>query len=62
MAFLTDGIYAQSIQSAQIGFSALNAINTLHEICISCHNTCNTIHAYMRACVRACVLIENDTN
>jgi len=38
-AFLADGIYAQSIQSAQIGFGALNAINALHEISISCHNT-----------------------
>ena len=29
-AFLAGGIYAQSIQSAQIEFSALNAINTLY--------------------------------
>ena len=42
MAFLTGGIYVQSIQSAQIEFSALNTINALHEIYISCHNTCNT--------------------
>jgi len=40
-AFLAGGIYVQSIQSAQIGFSALNAIYTLHEICTSCNNTCN---------------------
>jgi len=29
MAFLASGIYAQSIQSVQIEFSALNAINAL---------------------------------
>ena len=40
-ALLASGIYAQSIQSAQIEFSALNAINVLYEICTSCHNTCN---------------------
>jgi len=37
MAFLTGGIYAQNIQSAQIEFSALNTINIT---CTSCH-TCN---------------------
>ena len=40
--FLASEIYAQSIQSGQIEFSVLNAINALHEICTSCHNTCNT--------------------
>ena len=42
MTFLIGGIYAQSIQNAQIEFSALNTINALHEICTSCHYTCNT--------------------
>jgi len=41
MAFLTGGIYTQSLQSAQIEFSALNTINALHEICTSCHNACS---------------------
>jgi len=30
----------------QIEFSALNAINALHEICASCHNICNTWEDY----------------
>jgi len=32
MAFLAGGIYAQSIQDAQIEFSILNVINALYEI------------------------------
>ena len=41
MAFLTGGIYTRS---AQIEFNTLNAINALHETCISYHNICNTWH------------------
>ena len=36
-----NGRDGQSIQNAQIGFSALNAINTLHEMYTSCNNTYN---------------------
>ena len=39
--FLAVEIYTQCIQSTQIKFSALNAINALHEICTSCHNVYN---------------------